>query len=388
MVLPDRFNNQKGSIIMHLYLERLELRNFKNYQTLDAVFSSGINFITGFNASGKTNILDAIYLLSFTKSYFNINDSQLINTGAEDDFYFVKGLYKTGESAEELQVTYRKNSRKIFKRNGKEYERLVDHIGLIPLIMITPGDTVLISEGSDVRRRFLDMLISQFDKEYLYNLVQYNKALKQRNTLLKQFSSMPYVGMGIFEPWNEKLSEYGNYIYQKRREITELLTKYFNEFYYGIADDKYRIEIRYRSQLAEKSMSELLAESFNADKTLQYTSKGVHKDDLVFTINGLKLKKIASQGQQKTLLLALKLAEKQIIENFSGKNPLLLLDDVFDKLDEVRVTNMIKALAENNSNQIFITDTHTQRMLDIRNKLGINSKLLEISESQIIKVYD
>ncbi len=373
---------------MHLYLERLELRNFKNYKAFEAVFSSGINFITGFNASGKTNILDAIYLLSFTKSYFNINDSQLVNTGATDGFYFVKGLYKTGESAEELQVTYRKNSRKVFKRNGKEYERLVDHIGLIPLIMITPGDTVLISEGSEVRRRFLDMLISQFDKEYLYNLVQYNKALKQRNALLKQLQAMPYAGSGMFDPWNEKLSGYGDYIYRKRKEITEWLTKYFNEFYYNIADDKYQLAIRYRSQLSEKSMHELLEESFESDKVLQYTTKGIHKDDLVFTINGLKVKKIASQGQQKTLLLALKLAEKQIIENFSGKHPLLLLDDVFDKLDEVRVTNMIQTLAENNSNQIFITDTHTQRMLDIRSKLKINSQLMEIADSQIMKVYD
>jgi DNA replication and repair protein RecF len=297
-------------------------------------------------------------------------------------------LYKTGETAEELQVTYKKGNRKTFKRNGKEYERLVDHIGLIPLIIVTPADTTLISEGSEIRRRFLDMLISQFDKEYLYNLVQYNKALKQRNSLLKQIHQFPYDTYTIFTPWNEKLSSYGTYIYKKRLEISGLLTGLFNEFYYKIAEDNYKIEIKYRSQLSDKPLGELLQESFEADKSLQYTTKGVHKDDLIFTINGLKLKKIASQGQQKTLLLALKLAEKQIIENFSGKNPLLLLDDVFDKLDENRVTNIITTLAGNNKNQIFITDTHTQRMLDIKNKTGINSKLIEITNSQITAVYE
>ena len=372
---------------MYLFLENLELSNFKNYNNIKLNFSKGINFITGPNASGKTNILDAIYLLSFTKSYFIIHDSQLINNESKSDFYFVKGLYKNKDSIEELQITYNKTSGKKIKRNGKEYEKFINHIGLIPLIMITPNDTILISEGSEVRRRFLDKLISQIDKEYLHHIIQYKKALKHRNNLLKQTYNLSSL-ISIFEPWDRKLEEHGNYIYKKRNQITELLTYYFNEFYYKIADDNYKVEVKYKSQLGENTISNLLVQSFETDKALQYTTKGVHKDDLIFTINGLKLKKIASQGQQKTLLLALKLAEKKIIENFSSKNPLLLFDDIFDKLDETRVTNMLNTLVENNKNQIFITDTHTQRMLNIKNRIKINSKLLEISKNRKINVYE
>ncbi len=367
-----------------MYIQHLSLRNFKNYKELEIDFSEGINFITGKNASGKTNILDAIYLLSFTKSYFNINDSQLINTHSDENFYFIEGIYKYDGGVETIKATFEKGKRKIFKRNNKEYDKLINHIGLIPLIIITPNDTTLISEGSEVRRKFLDILISQFDHEYLSSLVNYNKALKQRNALLKQMAISGYFDNRLLEPWSAKLNEYGTVIYNKRKEITLQLIDLFNYFYYKIAEDNYKITIEYKSHLNEKPLPELIAESIENDKILQYTTKGIHKDDLIFKINELKLKKIASQGQQKTLLIALKLAEEKIIEKQSGKKPILILDDVFDKLDENRVERMIKELSESHSGQIFITDTHTERMEEIKNKISIPSVLHKIENGKII----
>jgi len=368
-----------------MYLSHLSLRNFKNYKELEIDFVNGINFITGNNASGKTNILDAIHLLSFTKSYFNINDSLLINNDTEENFYFVEGTYKNNTTIETIRISFEKGKRKTLKRNGKEYDKLVDHIGLLPLIIITPVDTVLISEGSETRRKFLDVLISQFDKEYLYNLINYNKALKQRNALLKQLAASGQFYESLLEPWNEKLVTYGEQIYEKRKEITGKLISLFNELYYKIADDKHQLKIEYKSQLSEKKFKEILNDTVEADRILQYTTKGIHKDDLIFTINGHKLKKIASQGQQKTLLISLKLAEEIIIEEMSGKKPLILLDDVFDKLDEHRVQKMIKQLENTHKGQIFITDTHPDRMMNIKNNLGNNSVLYKINNGKILE---
>jgi DNA replication and repair protein RecF len=366
-----------------MYLKHLSLRNFKNYRELEIDFSEGINFITGKNASGKTNILDAIFLLSFSKSYFNINDSHLINTKSEENFYYIEGVYKYDNGIETIKAIFEKGKRKTLKRNDKEYDKLVNHIGLIPLTIITPNDTTLISEGSEIRRKFLDLLISQFDSEYLYSLINYNKALKHRNTLLKQMASNNFFDAKILKPWTDKLNDYGTIIYQKRKEITLQLIELFNAFYYKIAEDNYQISIEYKSQLNDMPLSELLKNSIEEDKILQYTTKGIHKDDLIFSINGMKLKKIASQGQQKTLLIALKLAEEKIIEQESGKKPILLLDDVFDKLDETRVEKMLKELSNSHSGQIFITDTHPSRMKEIKNKIGTPSVLYEIENGKI-----
>jgi len=370
-----------------MYLQALKLKFFKNYTDRDFKFVKGVNFITGPNASGKTNVLDAIYMLSFTKSYFNLNDSSLINFMQEKDhgagFFLIEGQYLVNDSPELIRIVYDKNrnkeKRKIIQRNSKAYERFSDHIGLIPLIMIAPYDVSLILGGSEERRKFIDILISQFDKEYLNALISYNKALKNRNILLKQIiRNGQYVDRMLFASWDAQLIKYGNIIYEMRKNITNDLIELFNKYYYKIAGTDDKIKINYTSQLESKTMEELLKDNFEKDKEMLYTTVGIHKDDIVFVINDMKMKKIASQGQQKTLLIALKLAEREIIKKFSGKTPILLLDDVFDKLDEIRVSKMIKELDQDDDGQIFITDTHTERMLNIKKSLVRASLLYEI----------
>ncbi len=366
-----------------MYLKELHLANFKNYPELKLQFSDKINCFTGQNASGKTNILDAIYLLSLTKSFFNTPDKLIINTDTKDDFYSVIAIYEMNNSIETIQVKYVRNNRKILKKNDKEYPRLSDHIGLLPLVMISPNDVFLISEGSELRRRFLDIIISQFDKEYLHNLIQYNTALKQRNAILKKMNFSHSHSMGLFEVWDQKLIEYGTPIFEKRKTMTETLTNYFNQFYAAISNDQNELSVKYRSQLFQKPLKELLINNSENDKYLKYTSVGIHKDDLNFTIDGLPLKKIGSQGQQKSLLIALKLAEYEILKQGSGKNPLLLLDDVFDKLDAFRVSKVIELVAEKDYGQIFITDTHPDRMKQMVKQLEIPAALFEVSNKTV-----
>ena len=366
-----------------MYLKELHLTNFKNYPELKLSFSDKINCFTGQNAAGKTNILDAIYLLSLTKSFFNTPDKLIINTAAQDDFYSVIAIYEINNSIETIQVKYVKNTRKIFKKNDKEYPRLSDHIGLLPLVMISPNDVFLISEGSELRRRFLDIIISQFDKEYLHNLIQYNTALKQRNAILKKMDFSHSNSMGLFEVWNQKLIEYGTPIFEERKAMTETLTTYFNQFYTKISNDKNELSIKYRSQLFQKPLKKLLENNFENDKYLRYTSVGIHKDDLNFTIDGLPLKKIGSQGQQKSLLIALKLAEYEILKQGSGKKPLLLLDDVFDKLDSFRVGKVMELVAEKDYGQIFITDTHPDRIKQMVAQLNIPAVLFKVNNGTV-----
>lgn len=370
-----------------MYLKELLLVNFKNYSDLKLSLSDKINCFTGQNASGKTNILDAIYLLSLTKSFFNTPDKLIINTSSSDNFYSALATYEINNSIENIQVKYVRNNRKVFKKNDKEYPRLSDHIGLLPLVMISPNDVFLISEGSELRRRFLDIIISQFDKEYLHNLIQYNTALKQRNAILKKMDFSHSNSMGLFEVWDQKLIEYGTPIFEKRKIMTETLTTYFNQFYAKISNDQNELSIKYRSQLFQRPLKELLANNFESDKYLRYTSVGIHKDDLDFKIDGLPLKKIGSQGQQKSLLIAIKLAEYEILKQGSGKKPLLLLDDVFDKLDSFRVGKVMEIVAEKDYGQIFITDTHPDRIKQMVSQLNIPAALFEINNGNV-KIMD
>lgn len=368
-----------------MYLKRLQLRNFKNYLSLDINFSPKINCFTGQNASGKTNILDAIYLLSLTKSFFNTPDKFIINAKTKEDFYRVTATYDINNSIEEVQVSYTRNNRKIFKKNSKNYSRLFDHIGFLPLVMISPNDIFLISEGSELRRRFLDIIISQFDKEYLHNLIQYNAALAQRNAILKKIDFSTNVSMGLFNVFDQKLTEYGKPIFEKRKEMTASLSHFFNDIYYKISNDNNVLSVKYKSQLFQNNLEELLVKNFNNDKYLKYTSVGIHKDDLVFTIDGLPLKKIGSQGQQKSLLIAIKLAEYEILKQGSGKKPFLLLDDVFDKLDAYRVSKVIELVSENDYGQIFITDTHSERLKEMIKGINVPAFLFEVKDGTLEK---
>jgi DNA replication and repair protein RecF len=270
------------------------------------------------------------------------------------------------------------------KRNQREYEKIAEHIGLIPLVIITPFDSYLILEGSDVRRKFMDGIISQENNAYLQNLLHYNRALQQRNLLLKHFSREHHYDKDALEIWNEKLIEYGEPIYQLRAEFIQNFVPVFQAFYTKISVGKETVSLDFRSSLADGNYRKQLEEGVNEDILKQYTGTGIHKDDLVFTIDGYPLKKFASQGQQKTFLLALKLAQFRQMQEMMGKTPILLLDDIYDKLDEWRMRELMKVVSEKGFEQIFITDTHANRVVDFFKDSGIAVKSFEIEEGGII----
>lgn len=315
--------------------------------------------MVGENGVGKTNILDAIYHLSFGKSYFNPVSTQNVRHGTE--FFVIEGEFEKETKNEKIVCSFKKGAKKIIKRNGKAYERFSEHIGFLPLVIISPADRDLIVEGSDTRRKFIDGVISQSDKAYLQTLIQYNKVLAQRNSLLKYFVANATFSADTLAIYNEQLHEKGTRIYEKRKSFLETFIPIFKEQYALISKKEEQIALQYDSKLSENSLIHLLTNSVDKDRALQYTSVGIHKDDLSFTIEDHPIKKFGSQGQQKSFLIALKLAQFHFIKKQSNTTPILLLDDIFDKLDEKRVAQLI-ALVENESfGQLFITDTHPDR---------------------------
>ncbi len=342
-----------------MILKSLNLLNYKNFDAFSVEFDAKINCFVGANGVGKTNILDAIYHLSFGKSYFNPIASQ--NIRHEEDFFVVDGLYEKKDREEKVIVSLKRGQKKIIKRNGKAYDRFSDHIGFLPLVIISPTDRDLIIEGSDTRRKFMDGVISQSDKSYLEALLNYSKILAQRNALLKYFALNNNFNKDSLDVYNEQLNEYGVQIYDKRKTFLEVFTPIFKSRYKAISNNSEDVDLIYNSQLNDNSLMELFATSINKDRMLQYTSVGIHKDDLDFSIKGYPVKKFGSQGQQKSFLIALKLAQFDFIKAQSGETPLLLLDDVFDKLDEQRVAQIIQLVNDENFGQLFISDTHADR---------------------------
>jgi len=365
-----------------MFLEQLSLINFKNFTDKSMVFDQKINCLVGNNGVGKTNILEAIYYLSNTKGYFNTIASQHIKHGEE--FFVVDGVFVKNNRNEQIHCSLKKGHKKVFKRNGKEYEKLSEHFGLIPLVIISPADTNLISEGSDVRRKFMDMIISMNDKDYFHDLINYNKILSQRNSLLKYFAANYTFDKDNIEIYNEQLSQYGTRIFHARQLfINDFAEIFFNRYQHIIkssVDDvkKESVSLRYRSQLEKFDFKELLSESLEKDRVLHYTSCGIHKDDLLFQINGYPIKKIGSQGQQKSLLIALKLAQFDFIQQKSHVKPLLLLDDIFDKLDDNRVEQLLHLVNDENFGQLFITDTHIERTEELINRTGQSYKMFTL----------
>jgi DNA replication and repair protein RecF len=342
-----------------MILKSLNLLNYKNFDSFTVEFDAKINCFVGANGVGKTNILDAIYHLSFGKSYFNPIASQ--NIRHEEDFFVVDGLYEKNERSEKVIVSLKRGQKKIIKRNGKAYDRFSDHIGFLPLVIISPADRDLIIEGSDTRRKFMDGVISQSDKGYLEALLNYSKILAQRNALLKYFALNNNFNKDSLDVYNEQLNEYGSVIYNKRKTFLDAFTPIFKNRYKAISNNSEVVDLQYNSQLNESTLMELFATSINKDRMLQYTSTGIHKDDLDFSIKNYPIKKFGSQGQQKSFLIALKLAQFDFIKAQSGETPLLLLDDVFDKLDEQRVAQIIQLVNDENFGQLFISDTHADR---------------------------
>ncbi|MCK0157619.1 DNA replication/repair protein RecF [Cellulophaga sp. F20128] len=359
-----------------MFLKKLSLLNYKNFDSQEFDFDAKINCIVGNNGIGKTNILDAIYHLSFGKSYFNPIATQNIKHG--EDFFVVEGHFQKEDRDEKVVCSLKRGMKKIIKRNGKAYDKFSDHIGFLPLVIISPADRDLILEGSDTRRKFIDGVISQSNKGYLQALLKYNKVLLQRNSLLKYFALNHTFDKTTLSVYNEQLQEYGSIIHKERLAFLETFIPIFKEQYTAISDAKEEVGITYNSTLLEKNMLQLLEESLDKDRAVQYTSVGTHKDDLSFEIDEYPVKKFGSQGQQKSFLIALKLAQFNFIKAQAKTTPILLLDDIFDKLDENRVSQIVSLVDNENYGQIFISDTHADRTENIVKNIHQTYKIFKL----------
>lgn len=348
-----------------MYLQQLSLLNFKNYTSFEANFSQKINCFVGNNGIGKTNLLDAIYYLSFCKSYFNTIDSQ--NIKHDEPFFMIQGVFNKHYEDIEVHCSVKRNQKKVFKKNKKEYNRLSEHIGLFPLVMISPNDSELIYDSSEVRRKFLDGIISQYDKTYLDNLINYQSVLKQRNALLKSFFENRSFDGESLDVWDEQLSFYGSNIIEVRLQFLKQFIPLFNKFYQFLSNSNEVVNLEYANSVGDKSFKQALMICLPRDRAVHYTTVGPHKDDLEFTISNFPLKKFGSQGQQKSYLLALKLAQFEFIKEQKNTKPLLLLDDIYDKLDEARFSKLIELVSADNFGQVFITDTHPERIEKVLN---------------------
>ncbi len=364
-----------------MYLEKLKLVNFKNYSEETLSFSRHINCFFGNNGVGKTNILDAIYYLSLCKSYFNNIDHY--NIRHEEDFFFLEGIYERKDEKEEIYCGVVRNKKKSFKRNQKEYPRLADHIGFLPAVMISPNDSGLITEGSEERRKFINNVISQFDHEYLNSLIRYNKALQQRNKLLKDFARQGIFQKDMLEIYDDQLVQHGQYIYDKRIDFTEKLTPMFNQYYQEISGNEEKVALIYESPLQKEPLDQLLTQTLEKDRLLQYTTTGIHKDDLCMSLEGRPIKRSGSQGQQKSFLVALKFAKSEFIQSITGLKPILLLDDIFDKFDHKRVQQILKIVSDDHFGQIFITDTNKDRLDYILSELSFEHKIFNVHNNTI-----
>lgn len=367
-----------------MFLQKLSILNFKNYTEAQLEFSEKVNCFLGNNGEGKTNLLDAIYYLSFCKSFFNPIDSQ--NIRHESPFFVVEGFYDKNNKEEVIYCGLKKGQKKQFKRNKKSYDRLADHIGKIPLVIITPIDILLIIDGSDVRRKFVDGIISQYDKSYLTNLLAYNKALNHRNLLLKSFWINRNFDQESLDVWDEQLVQYGNLIFEARKSFIENFTPIFQSYYTTLSGDKEKVILEYRSQLNGNDFSTLLKSNIDKDRANHYTNIGIHKDDLVFNLGEMPLKKFGSQGQQKTYLLALKLAQAELIQEISKTNVIILLDDIYDKLDGERMSQLLNIVGNGSFGQVFITDTDLDRIPSILKNEKINFKSFQIKNGEAINV--
>jgi len=367
-----------------MYLKKLALTNFKNYELNELEFSPKINCFVGNNGVGKTNILDAIHYLSLTKSFFNSIDSISIKHG--EDYFIIQGTFVRDDEEDQIYCAFQKQKQKLLKRNGKEYKKLSDHVGRYPVVMISPADSALITEGSEDRRKFMNKIISQYSAEYLDSVLKYSKALQQRNKFLKDINTSGNFDPDVLAIWDAQLIKYGSYVYSEREILINELIPVFQEYYSLISSGKESVKLKYRSHLSEGNFTETLQNSFNKDRYLEYTTIGIHKDDLLLEMNDFLVKSLGSQGQQKSYLVALKLAKFDYIKRKAGFSPILLLDDIFDKFDAERVEQIIRLVGNHRFGQIFITDTHQNRLKDILSSHKTDYKLFRIADNGIEEV--
>lgn len=363
-----------------MWLKRISILNYKNLEQVELSFSPKMNCIIGKNGMGKTNLMDAVYYLSFCKSATNPIDSQ--NILHERDFFVLQGFYETDQGdPEEVYCGLKRRQKKQFKRNKKEYSRLSDHIGLIPLVMVSPADSWLIAGGSEERRRFMDVVISQFDREYLDALIRYNKALLQRNTLLKADMDPEEELMVV---WEEMMATCGEIVYHKRRAFIDEFIPVFQSYYSYISQDQEEVSLHYESHAECGDLLDLLKESRQRDRVLGYSTKGIHKDDLVMELGEFPIKREGSQGQNKTYLIALKLAQFEFLKRTGSRTtPIVLLDDIFDKLDASRVEQLVKLVAGDSFGQIFVTDTNRDHLDKILKKIDGDYKVFGVTDGVV-----
>ncbi len=362
-----------------MYLKKLSLINFKNLAQEDISFNEGINCFVGDNGTCKTNIVDAVYYLSMCKSALAMNDGQCTRHG--ESFFVLDGEYHHDEGRkEQISCTYHRGAAKVLKRNGKAYERLADHIGLIPVVIVSPADSSLISDSADERRRYLNAFLSQLDRGYIEAAMRYNSTLAMRNSYLKAGSDEAMLAI-----YDQQLCPPAEVIYNARRSIIEEMTPLVIEYYKALSDDHEQVELSYRSELNKGELSELLKASREKDRILGFTTCGVHRDDISFSIGGYTLRKYGSQGQQKSFLVALKLAQYSIIAKRCGEKPILLLDDLFDRLDESRVERLISLVSGKEFGQIIITDCNGERMQRILDKADCRYNLFNVTYGGVVK---
>ncbi len=360
-----------------MYLKKISIVNFKNIQSQSFDFQEKINCFVGANGVGKTNVLDAIYYLSFAKSYFNPIAIQNINHDAT--FFMVEGDYDVLGRHEKIVCSLKKGQKKVLKKNDKAYDKFSEHIGQFPLVIISPADRDLVTEGSETRRKFMDGVISMQDKTYLTTLISYHKVLSQRNALLKYFASNRTFDALNLAVYDEQLENLGAQIFKTRTLFLEKFIPIFKEKYALITGAKEHAVLSYKSQLHSEDLATLLKKSIEKDRVLQYTTTGIHKDDLNFDIGEYPIKKFGSQGQQKSFLIALKLAQFEFLKMQSKITPILLLDDIFDKLDEHRVSQIIQMVKGDDFGQIFITDTHADRTEKVVKENNLSYQLFTLS---------
>lgn len=364
-----------------MWLKNITLLNFKNYSETGLSFTETVNVFTGDNGSGKTNMLDAIHYLCLSKSYFNPIDSQQIKNGEE--VFMIQGDFDRNDKNEKISCGIKRNQKKQFKRNKKEYDKLADHIGLFPVVMISPYDVNLIMEGSEERRKFIDNVISQTDAHYLDQLITYNKILQNRNALLKQIAITKRYDTTLLQILDEQLILAGNKIFALRKAFMTKFIPLFNDYYAYLTENRESVELLYQSQLNDETFGNLLQKSVEKDRVLERTTTGIHKDELVFSISNMPLKKFGSQGQQKSFLIALKLAQYAYLAKNKGFKPLLLLDDIFDKLDDNRVQKLMQMVSHHDFGQIFITDTGMGRVKAIFKEIDVEVTFFTVDNGQM-----
>lgn len=364
-----------------MHLENLHLVNYKNYEEAEISLSSGINCFVGKNGAGKTNILDAVHYLSMCKSYMNVVDRQ--NIRFDQPFFVVQGDWFKDDTMINIHCAVKAGAKKVFRRNKKEYEKLADHIGQFPAVMISPYDRDLISEGSELRRKWMDGIIAQFDRRYLDDIQKYAKVLLQRNALLKNMAEHRLFDRESIEVWNAQLIQIGHRIFERRKEFLESFIPIFQRQYDAIGNESELVSLAYRSQLNDGDFEQLLLNSERKDSHTRFTNVGTHRDDLIFEIKGHPIKKFGSQGQQKSYIIALRLAQYEWLKAQLNVTPVLLLDDIFDKLDQTRVERLMKLVHDQFFGQVLVTDTDEERIRSIFAKNDLESVIFHVVDGKI-----